>query len=635
MHLPLRLQCVLYVNALIFVSALSNLFTDGQLGLLLGTEFGLPGTNATFDYVIVGGGNAGLTLGSRLAQDRSITVAVIEAGGFYEIDNGNLSVIPGATTWYTGSDPKNYNPLIDWGFDTTPQVGANNRTIHYARGKTLGGSSARNYMMYQRSTVQAQQLWADQVGDDSYTWDNLLPFYLKSAHYTPPDLSRYVNTSNTQDDSAFSPTGGPLQVSFSNWVDSFGTWARRGLINIGMAQIPGFHNGSLIGSAYATLTIDPRNAQRSSSESSFLQAALQNGTAPTIYKNSFARRILFNGTTATGVLVTTSGSYGIPDLNYTLTARKEVISCAGALQSPQLLMVSGIGPRQALLQHDIAVIKDLPGVGQNMWDHVSFGVGRRVNIPTASAALNNATLSLQNAQLYRNNATGPLSVLGAGYFGWEKLPQPYRSALTNATLAALAAFPADWPEIEWIPTSAFYGWNLNRQTADPRDGYNYAMLNCAIITPLSRGNVTIQSADMTIPPLIDPNWLTEAADAELAVQAVKRQREVWAYLASQGVTVGDEYLPGANVSSDPEILAYVRNSTLTVFHPAATCKMGRSNDTQAVVDSHGKVFGVQNLRIVDASSMPFLPPGHPQATIYAFAEKIAAEILDANARSGS
>ena len=251
-----------------------------------------------------------------------------------------------------------------------------------------------------------------------------------------------------------------------------------------MKALNGLNSGSLMGSAYATLTIDPRNAYRSSSESSFLQTALQNGTSPTVYKNSFAQRILFSSNhAATGVLLTTAGPYGIPAVNYTLSARKEVIVSGGVFQSPQLLMVSGIGPKATLSQFGIPVLKDLPGVGQNMWDHTLFGTDYRVNVNTASAALNNATLAAAGVKLFQQNATGPLSIFGASF---EDLPQSYRSNLSNASLSALAAnFPSDWPELEWLPVSAYLGYQEDRQTADPRDGSNYATINTAIVSLLS------------------------------------------------------------------------------------------------------------------------------------------------------
>lgn len=327
------------------------------------------------------------------------------------------------------------------------------------------------------------QKWADEVGDQSYAWNNILPFFKKSCNYTSFNKDLY-NVTISQDPSAFDPRGGPLHTSFSNYADGFGSWAQQGFTGVGMELQDGLNSGILHGTSFSTLTIDPRNGYRSSSESSFLQAALQNGTAPMIYKNSLATRILLDSNnTATGVMVTTAGPYGIPALNYTLSARKEVIVSAGAFQSPQLLMVSGIGPQDQLKRNNIAVKQDLPGVGQNMWDHVLFGISRRVNVLTASASANSAVVAARLAEQFRTNGSGPLAAFGAGIYGWEDLPQPYRSALSNNSVQELDSFPADWPELEWLPISSFLGYRGNAQTVDPRDGYNYATINPGIIAP--------------------------------------------------------------------------------------------------------------------------------------------------------
>ncbi|KAL8882156.1 MAG: hypothetical protein Q9198_000798 [Flavoplaca austrocitrina] len=604
-------------------------FATGGLGQVLGSTFGLPGANATFDYVVVGGGTAGLAIATRLASDPSVSVAVIEAGGFYEIDNGNRSTVPGYATYFTGADPDDYQPLIDWGFVTEPQEGAAQRRIHYARGKTLGGSSARNYFFYQRPTVGSMQKWADEVGDQSYTWDHILPFFKKSCNYTPFNRDLY-NATISQDPSAFDPQGGPLHTSFSNYADPFASWAQKGFTGVGMELQDGLNSGILNGTSFGTLTIDPRNGYRSSSESSFLQAALQNGTAPMIYKNSLATRILLNtNNTATGVRVTTAGPYGIPALNYILSARKEVIVSAGTFQSPQLLMVSGIGPQDQLRKNNIEVKKDLPGVGQNMWDHVLFGVSRRVNVQTASASANSPVLAARFAEQFRTNGSGPLAAFGAGLYGWEDLPQPYRSALSNGSIQELASFPTDWPELEWLPITSFRGDVRKPTTMDPRDGYNYATINPGIIAPLSRGNISISSSEMSDPPVINPNWLTSTTDQEIAIQGFKRTREIWQVLEDAGLTVdgSNEYFPGKNITEDKDILDFIQRTLMTIYHAAGTCKMGKADDDMAVLDSRARVHGVGNLRVVDASSFPFLPPGHPQSVIYALAEKIAADIM--------
>ncbi|KAL8883526.1 MAG: hypothetical protein Q9192_007120, partial [Flavoplaca navasiana] len=547
-------------------------FATGGSGQVLGSTFGLPGANATFDYVVVGGGTAGLAVATRLSSDPSVSVAVVEAGGFYEIDNGNRSIVPGYATYFTGADPDDYQPLIDWGFVTEPQEGAAQRRLHYARGKTLGGSSARNYFVYHRPTVGSMQKWADEVGDQSYTWDRILPFFKKSCNYTPFNRDLY-NATISQDPSAFDVQGGPLHTSFSNYADPFASWAQKGFTGVGMELQNGLNSGNLNGTSFGTLTIDPRNGYRSSSESSFLQAALQNGTAPMIYKNSLATRILLNSNnTATGVRVTTAGPYGIPALNYTLSARKEVIVSAGTFQSPQLLMVSGIGPQDQLRKNSIQVKKDLPGVGQNMWDHVLFGVSRRVNVQTASASANSPVLAARLAEQFRTNGSGPLAAFGAGLYGWEDLPQPYRSALSNNSIQELASFPIDWPDLEWLPITSFRG-DVRKPTAmDPRDGYNYATINPGIVAPLSRGNISISSSEMSDPPIINPNWLTSTTDQEVAIQGFKRTREIWQVLEDAGLTVdgSNEYFPGKNITEDKDILDFIQRTLMTIYHAAGT-----------------------------------------------------------------
>jgi choline dehydrogenase len=347
-----------------------------------------------------------------------------------------------------------------------------------------------------------------------------------------------------------------------------------------------------------------------------------------VYKNTLAQKILFDSNKkATGVQVTAAGSFGTPSVNFTINAHNEVILSAGAFQSPQLLMVSGIGPCVDISKFGIPCVSNLPGVGQNMQDHPIFGIAHRVNVNTASAGLNNATLAALGIQLYINNATGPLSIFGPGIYGWEKLPQPYRSNLTKSSLQALSTFPADWPEIEWLPVGAYNGYNLNKQTADPRDGHNYATINTALIAPMSRGTVELQGPDMTTPPLINPNWLVDPTDSDVAVQSFKRQREIWDELVKLGVADPVEAFPGSNYTTDAQIRQIISESMTTVYHASATCKMGLGNDSMAVLDSQARVYGVQNLRVVDASSFPFLPPGHPQSTVFALAEKIADVIL--------
>ena len=468
--------------------------------------------------------------------------------------------------------------------------------------------------------------WADQVGDQSYSFANLFPSFKKSVQYTPPSI-QYRNSSNVQSNGAFAANRGPLQVSFGKYEDAFGTFAQIAFQAVGQAAIKGFQVGELIGSAYIPFTEDPSNGHRSSSESSFLQSTKNEKVKLTVYNNTLAEKIVFHGADncATGVTVASYGTSGPKGGSYTLHARKEVIVSAGAFQSPQLLMVSGIGPRDTLQHFKIPVLYDSPGVGQNLWDQPFFSTTFRVDVSSASAPANNPKLEAAAIAEYVKSASGPLTNADIPIIGWEKLPKDSASALSPATQKALSTFASDWPQLEFLPIGDYLGNGSNFATSDPLDGYDYATIATALITPLSRGNVTLASANMADAPLINPNWLTAQPDIEVAIAAFKRQRDVWKALSK--IAVGAEYFPGPQVQSDADILAFIRKNVIPIWHAAATCKMGKKSDPQAVIDTSMKVYGTTHLRVVDASSFPFLPPGHPQSTVYAIAEKIAAEIL--------
>ncbi|QSZ35459.1 hypothetical protein DSL72_008329 [Monilinia vaccinii-corymbosi] len=593
---------------------------------LLGNSFGVPGRNATYDYVVVGGGNAGLTIAMRLAEAEAGTVAVVEAGTFYEISNGNNSQIPFLDTIFIGTDANDWQPQIDWGYQTTPLLGAFNKSIHYARGKTLGGSSARNFMLYQRGTVGSFQKWADQVGDDAYEWDNFLPFYQKSINFTAPDMNlRFANSTPAfvASEAAKFPATGPLSLTWPNYAQAFGSWAIEGLAQIGIPVIPGFLGGSLMGSSYAAATLDAQKMTRESSETSFLRAGLQFPDLK-VYHLSLAKKILFDESKkATGVLLETSG------YPFTLTAKKEVILSAGAFGSPQLLLASGVGPAAELSAVGIDVIADRPGVGKNMQDHPYYGITYRVNAPTSSKISSDPAFAAEQASLYEKTpAAGMYTSTNTDVLGWEKIPAKYKSKWSNETQAALAEYPADWPEVEYLSVSAFPGKLLIGGT-DPGDGFNYATISAALISPRSRGTITITSPDTNVAPLIDPGFLTEQSDIDIMIASFKRVREFFATDALQSFVIGDEYFPGFNTSTDAQIEDAIRSSFSPVWHASCTCSMGRVNDTNAVVDSQARVIGVSGLRVVDAAAFPLLPPGHPMSTVYALAEKIASDIIGA------
>ncbi|KAJ5730272.1 Glucose-methanol-choline oxidoreductase [Penicillium malachiteum] len=577
-----------------------------------------PVNNAIFDYVVIGGGTAGIVIASRLAE-QSYKVALVEAGGYYEFES--FAEVPAADVLPVGSDPGT-TASVDWGFVARGQGGVNGRAIHFARGKCLGGSSALNFMIYQRPTIESMDQWASALNDSSYTFDAVLPFYKKSVTFTKPNIAERADNATTgfSSEGFDMEDGGPLQVSYPNYAQPFSSWMRLGMEEIGIKGAEDFNLGSLMGAQYCTTTIDPNSELRSSSQASYL-----GGTIPaslTIFTETLARRVLFDEDfQATGVIV--RGAFGN---DVTLTASEEVIISAGAFQSPQLLMVSGIGPLSDLQKLGIKTIADRPGVGQNMWDHPFMAPSYRVRVETLTSFATNlvsAAAQLLEGVLRRGQLTNPI----ADFLAWEKIPQNLRSKWSSSTQKLLAQFSSDWPEAEYMSAAGYIGNVSNLLLDQPRDGYQYGSILGVLITPLSRGNVTLKSADTSDLPIINPNWLEHPADQDIAIAMFKRIRQAFRSQAMAPIVIGEEYHPGTHVQSDTEILEFVKNHIMTLWHPACTCKMGTSNDEMAVVDSRARVFGVDKLRVVDASAFPFLPPGHPQATVYMLAEKIAHDII--------
>lgn len=470
-------------------------------------------------------------------------------------------------------------------------------------------------------TKDSYDQWADITGDSTWEWQSVLPYFKKSCTLTAPDMSkRNANSSVIYNADAFDNSmEGPLQVSWPNYGSPFATYVEAGLEAIGILSGQDLNSGHLNGSSWAPTTIDPKDETRSSSKTSFLNQSLLKLNF-NVYAHTLAKKINFSGTKAKSINVET---LGIP---YTLTAKKEIIVSAGTFQSPQLLMVSGVGPKSTLEKLGIKVVTDLPGVGQNLWDHALFGVVNRVNVETASRLVNDQTAAMEALAQYALKQ-GPLTAPGFGILGWEKLPNDVRKHFTNTTRKALDAFPADWPEVEYISLDGILdGWH-NSDDQDLGDGYEYGTIAPALVAPLSRGSVTINTTDISAAPVIDLGYLTHPADQEVAVAALKRARKAF---KATGITIGEEHRPGPDVQTDEEILEFIRSTIVPVWHAAGTCAMGEPTNPDAVVDSNAKVIGVQNLRVVDASIFPTLPPGHPQSTCYMVAEKIAAAIKDRN-----
>ncbi|TVY45325.1 Dehydrogenase [Lachnellula subtilissima] len=574
---------------------------------------GTPDVPGEYDYVVVGGGTAGLAIAARLSE--SFNVAVIEAGTYYETVN-NQSTVPEYFEKFISMklDNSTWAPT-DWGFTTTNQTALGGQEYHYSRAKTLGGCSAYNAMLYQRGSAGSYDKWADILDDEDYKWDNFEPYFAKSVNFSiqaRPDNS----TIPAQEEGAFIESGGPLHVAYPEYATPFGSWTKLAMAEAGLEEQPGFSGGVLNGSQFCPQTANPYTGERDSSQTSFLNAAVEAGQTITVYNGTLAQKINFNSDKkATSVTVSTSGG-----CSYEISAKQEIIVSAGAFQSPQLLMVSGVGPAATLEEFDIDVVSDLAGVGQNMWDHIFYGMVWPVAMETRQRLLEPAYLE-EAVESYHESPTNILSSNVFDYLAWEKLVN--RTGLSAASEADLAYFPADWPELEFISGSL-------DNAALPSTYRDYTTMIPALAAPTSRGNITISSASMEDQPLINPNWFGTETDREMAVASLKRVREFMATQAVQGALLGPEIAPGVDVQSDEDILAFITGSFSTVFHAACTCAMGLSSDPMAVLDSKARVYGVSGLRVVDSSSFPILPPGHPMSTIYALAEKIADDIKNGN-----
>lgn len=474
-------------------------------------------------------------------------------------------------------------------------------------------------MGYQHTTKGAMAAWAKDVDDDSWTYDNIEQYYTKSNSFQPPNMEKRIANSTPEYDASTLGTGGPLSVNYPNYAQAWSTWVALALSQLGLHNIPGFTTGSLFGHGWLIETINATTGYRASSEAAFLRPYLHRPNLH-VYTNSLAKKVLFTGQQASGVRLMQNTSSAMT--TFDLTARKEVIVSAGVFQSPQLLMVSGVGPADLLHQYGIDVVADRPGVGQNMNDHIFYGISYRVNVQTLTALFDPAAHA-RAVQQFDTNADGLLASPGGDYAGYENIPAKYSAGWSDEVRANLSRFPSDWPQIEYFSLPGFVGNFTLLPQGYPNDGYQHATIMATSIAPIARGSVSISSADTADHPLIDPNWLSTDTDKQVAIAAFKRLRDILTTPVMGNVTIGEENYPGPSVQTDDQIWAQVQRSFNAMYHASCTCKMGTSADPMAVVDSNAKVFGVTGLRVVDASAFPFLPPGLPMGTVYMLAEKIS------------
>ncbi|KAK4051869.1 hypothetical protein OIV83_002574 [Microbotryomycetes sp. JL201] len=584
--------------------------------------------NKTFDYVIVGGGTAGLTIAGRLVENNStVTVAVIEAGSDgSEVEN---DILAPAQAYFDGI--ANQNSPYDWGYSTSPQAGLN-RSDYWPRGKVLGGSSAVNGLYMIRASQIEHDSWAGLIdAPDVWGWDAVYP-YMK----TPP--SDVVEASNMVINASYHGQDGPVHYSYpgffypqtSSWTQTLG--------NLGVdTRDPG--NGNSYGAFIATSAINPSGWSRSYSKTAYLDPVSGKDNL-VVLSGHQATKVVLDGTTAVGVefAARASGPY------YTVNAAHEVILAAGVIGTPQLLQLSGIADSALLEPLGIDVVYDLPGVGMHLTDHLSAQIAYNASGAevTGDPVVTNATFAAEQFALWQDGDPSSLYNSPNHAVAYVNLSTLMGEDGASALIADIKSVQSDQVAAYSTNEAVRRGFNAT-YTAEVDDVYPTAIgqaeillsntggygaygnetkvinIQAAIQHPLSRGSVLINSTSAFDAPIIDPRYLSHPADIQVLIAAFKFARQV-AQTAPLSQFLSNELNPGTQVTTDAQWEEWIRQSVSTEYHPGSTASMLPEEDG-GVVDNACRVYGITGLRVIDASIVPVGMSAHMTAPLYGIAER--------------
>ncbi|TCF97032.1 choline dehydrogenase [Paraburkholderia strydomiana] len=529
-----------------------------------------------FDYIVIGAGTAGCVVASRLSEDEDVSVLLIEAGGK---DDYHWIHIPVGYLYCIG------NSRTDWRYKTCVEAGLNGRALAYPRGRVLGGCSSINGMIYMRGQSEDYDEWARIAGDPSWGWETVLETFRKSEDF-------HAGASDAHG------AGGPWRVEKQRlkWdiLETFSEAAQQ----TGIPATDDFNRGDNTGVGY--FDVNQKHGIRWNASKAYLRPAAKRGNL-TVLTNAQTRRLMFENNRCTGI------EFRLGDEPRMARARREVILCAGAVNSPQLLELSGIGSAERLAKHGIGVVKDLPGVGENLQDH------------------------LQLRMAFKVQGVRTLNTLSAHWWGKFKIGLEYgvfRSGPMAMAPSQLGVFAKSDPNDGTLtrPDVQYHVQPLSLERfGEPLHPFDAFTASVCQLRPSSRGSVHITSGDPTMAPRIAPNYLSTEEDRHVAANALRLTRRIVSAPALERFRP-QEILPGIEFQTEDELRHAAGDVGTTIFHPVGTCRMGMADDPDSVVDSRLRVHGVNGLRVVDASIMPTITSGNTNSPTLMIAER-ASEMI--------